>query len=285
MRALGARSERHAVGDCELVVHRLGPAGGEPWILLHGLGSTGLSWAPALRALRRDCQLAVPELSTLGGSRIPGEGLTVSRAVALLPELLEQLFPGRAVTVAGTSLGGWMAVRLALAAPERVARLFLLCPGGYLDQDWMTIETLMSVRSPSDIPRLVTALFSDPPWWMRLARGAFHSVYTAPAVQRVLRETRPEEAFGDAELAAVRCPTALVWGEDDGIFRVEVGRRMAAALPEAELYVLPAAGHVAHWETPRAFREALHQARRRFPAPPPSAKEAPWPKSQTLRTS
>lgn len=285
MRALGARPERHEIAGCELVVHRLGPADGEPWILLHGLGSTALSWAPAIRALRRDCELAVPELSVLGGSRIPGDGLTVSRAVALLPALLEQLFPGRAVTVAGTSLGGWMAIRLALTAPEQVARLVLLCPGGYLDQDWLTIEAIMSVRSRQDVPRLVGALFSDPPWWMHMAHGAFHSVYTAPAVQAVLRATVPEEAFGDTDLAQIHCPTALLWGEDDGIFRVDVGRRMAAALPQSELFVLPAAGHVAHWETPRAFRTALAAVRSRFPLTLPTAEAPTWPRSPTPPTS
>ncbi|HZI64164.1 MAG TPA: hypothetical protein VFE44_05240, partial [Thermoanaerobaculia bacterium] len=61
MRLLGARPARRTVDGAELIYWKLGPQDGEPWVLLHGLAATSISWAPALRVLRRDCRVLVPE--------------------------------------------------------------------------------------------------------------------------------------------------------------------------------------------------------------------------------
>lgn len=269
LRALGATRQTIDLGDgVELVVNRIGPADGEPWVLLHGLGSTALSWAPVLRHLRRDALLLAPELSALGGSRVPGGNLTIARATALLPRLLEQLVGDRPVTLAGTSLGGWIAIRTTLSSPHQVDRLVLLCAGGYLDQDWEAVERVMRVRSRADIPRLQAALFADPPWWTRLATGGFHAIYTSHPVQTILEQTTEADGFGDDELATISAPTAVIWGEHDGIFDVEVGRRIAAALPRSQLHVIPETAHLAHWEAPRAFLAALDSFRAAYPPTP-----------------
>ncbi|HEY2740492.1 MAG TPA: alpha/beta hydrolase, partial [Thermoanaerobaculia bacterium] len=110
---LGARRRRLQVGDVSLVYYQIGPEDGEPWVLLHGLGSVAAGWGPVLRRLRRDCRLIVPELSVLGGSDIPGGGLGVRQGVDVVARLIESEFGGRPVTVGGLSLGGWLATRLA----------------------------------------------------------------------------------------------------------------------------------------------------------------------------
>ena len=78
-----------------------------------------LSWLPVLSALRRDCRLVVPEAcSALGGTQAPGGGLSIRQGAAAMAQLIEAEFGGRPVTLCGLSLGGWMAVRLALARPD-----------------------------------------------------------------------------------------------------------------------------------------------------------------------
>ena len=91
---------------------------------------------PGDARLRRSCRMVVPELSALGGTKCPGDGLGVAASGEILQELMEREFGSRPVTLLGLSLGGWMAVRLALAHPERVSRLVLVDAGGYRDQDW-----------------------------------------------------------------------------------------------------------------------------------------------------
>src|SRR5436305_1061883 len=164
---VGARRRRLRIGRTSLVYYEVGPADGEPWLLLHGLGSVAAAWGPVMRRLRRDCRLIVPELSELGGSEIDGGaagGLGPMEGVEVIVRLLAERFGGRPVTVCGLSLGGWLATRLALAHPELVARLALVDAGGYRDQDWGGIERLVRVKDLAGVASLYGALFARVPW-------------------------------------------------------------------------------------------------------------------------
>jgi pimeloyl-ACP methyl ester carboxylesterase len=266
LRLLGARRQWLHKGCVSLVYYEIGPEDGEPWVLLHGLGSVAAGWGPVMRALRRDCRLIVPELSALGGTRCPGKGLGINPAVEILAELLEKKFGGRPVTVAGLSLGGWMAVRLALAHPERVSRLVLIDAGGYRNQDWDTIQSLVTVDDLAGVDRLYPALFVRVPWLMRISRPGFLKTYTSPSVRNVLAGLTEADTFNDADLARLRMPVELIWGEHDGLFTLETARAMAAALPNARLQVLHGRGHALHLECPGELVAALQRLRR--PAAP-----------------
>jgi pimeloyl-ACP methyl ester carboxylesterase len=271
LRLLGARRGRLRKGSLTLVYYELGPEDGEPWVLLHGLGSVAASWRPVLRRLRRSCRMLVPELSALGGTECPGGGLGMREGAEILAELVAREFGDRPVTLAGISLGGWMAARLALAHPERISRLVLIDGGGYRDQDWNTIESLVTVHDLAGIDRLYGALFVRVPWLMRFSRTAFLKAYTSPGVRYVLAGLSEADAFTDADLARLRMPTALIWGERDGLFKLQTGRAMAAALPQARLEVLPGCGHAVHLECPRALVGALQRFRRATAAAPAPA--------------
>jgi pimeloyl-ACP methyl ester carboxylesterase len=64
----------------------------------------------------------------------------------------------------------------------------------------------------------------------------------------------------------VAAPTLLVWGEHDGVVPLAVGRRLADLLPDAELAVVPGAGHSPMWDRPEAFNRLVTE----FLAAPPS---------------
>ena len=282
LRLLGARRRRLRCGEVTLAYTVAGHPDGEPWLLLHGLGSVGAGWAAVTLALRRDCRLVVPELSALGGSRSPGDCLGVPQAAEILARLLETEFGGRPVTVAGLSLGGWMAVRLALQHPERVARLVLVDAGGYRDQDWERVESLVRVNDLAGVDRLYSALFVRVPWILRISRPAFLQTYTSRAVRNALDRLCEADTFTDADLARLAMPTGLIWGEHDGLFLLETGRAMAAAIPQARLEVLPGCGHGVHLECPGALVAALQRCRRSLgmTANPPTGDE-PWPARST----
>jgi pimeloyl-ACP methyl ester carboxylesterase len=269
---LGARRRRLQVGAVSLVYYRIGREDGEPWVLLHGLGSVAASWGPVLRRLRRGCRLIVPELSELGGSTIPGGGLGVQEGAEVVARLIESEFGGRPVTLAGISLGGWLATRLALARPELVSRLVLVDAGGYRDQDWDEIERLVRVRDMAGVRELYGALFARTPWIMRLSRAGFLKAYTSRAVTGVLDGLTEADTFTAEELGRLRVPTTLLWGEKDGLFRIETARAMAAALPDATLEVLTGLGHAVHIEHPRRLAAALQRVR----ISPDPLEDQPW---------
>jgi 3-oxoadipate enol-lactonase len=266
LRLLGARhkclDDRLEDGPVALVYYCLGPAGGEPWILLHGLGAVAANWLPVMRALRRrGCRVLVPELSALGGTRGPRAGLGVVRGAFMAARLMETELGGRPASVAGISLGGWTAVRLALSRPELVSRLVLIDAGGYREQDWEAVRRLVRVENLAGIDRLYKALFVHVPWFLRLSRRGFLETYTSPSVTEVLDDLREDDTFQDGDLARLRMPTALIWGEEDGLFRVEVARAMAAALPDAHLEVIPGCAHAVHFECPRRLVAAIERFR------------------------
>jgi pimeloyl-ACP methyl ester carboxylesterase len=262
LRLLGARRKRLRKGSVSLAYYVIGRRDGEPWVLLHGLGSVAAGWAPVLRELRRSCRLVVPELSVLGGTECPGDGLGIDAGSEIVTELIEKEFGERKVTLAGLSLGGWMAVRLALAHPERVSRLVLIDAGGYRDQDWRTIQALVTVDDLAGVDRLYRALFVRAPWLMRVSRKVFLRTYTSPAVKNVLAGLSEADTFTAADLARLHMPAALIWAERDGLFTLETARAMAVALPDARLEVLPDCGHAVHLECPRALVRALQRFRR-----------------------
>lgn len=259
---VGGRRRCLRTGSVSLVYYQLGPQDGEPWLLLHGLGSVAATWKPLLRSLRGSCRLIVPELSRLGGSCIPGGGLGIRNGVEVISCLLEKEFGQQPVTVAGTSLGGWLAVRLALSRPDLVSRLLLIDAGGYRHQDWEAIEALVRVSDLGDVRRLYRSLFVHVPWIMRLSHRGFFAAYTSPAVTGVLDGLIQEDTFDDSDLRQLTMPTALIWGEKDGLFRLESAHAMLASLPNASLEVLPNCGHAVHLECPYRLATAVERFRR-----------------------
>jgi len=258
---LGARRRSLVCGEVTLAYTVVGRRGGIPWLLLHGLGSVGGGWSPVMRALRRDCRLVIPELSALGGTQAPNDCLSMRQTVEVMTRLIETEFDGRPVTVAGLSLGGWMAVRLALARPDLVARLVLIDAGGYRNQDWEKVQSLVRIDDLAGVDRLYPALFTRVPWIMKISRGAFLKSYTSAAVRNTLDGLCEADTFKNAYLARLRMPTTLIWGENDGLFSLKTGRAMAAAIPHARLDVLPGCGHALHVECPRALVAALQRVR------------------------
>ncbi|HYL05072.1 MAG TPA: alpha/beta hydrolase [Thermoanaerobaculia bacterium] len=273
--ASGGRRRRLNAGEVSLVYYRLGPppwrrwrrrsAPAEPWILLHGLGSVAATWGRALHSLRRRCDLVVPELSELGGTQAPGGTLHLDQGAQLAARLIEEEMGGGPVTVAGLSMGAWMAMRLAQTRPELVARLVLVDAAGYREQDWDRIGSLVKVDDMAGVDRLYGAMFVTPPWVMRRSRRTFLRAYTSPGVRNLLASLGEPDTYRDADLARLAMPVALIWGEHDGLFTMDVARTMAAALPRSRFYVLRGCGHAVHLECPRALAGALEQVRRDLP--------------------
>jgi 2-hydroxy-6-oxonona-2,4-dienedioate hydrolase len=277
LRARGLRRESLTVGSWRLRVWRGGRPGGEPWLLLHGMGATSATYLPLLGHLLGECEVVLPELSANGGTRGPRAAIGVGEGVDVVAEVARRCFPDSRPTVCGVSLGGWIAARLAIAHPGLASRLVLIVPGGYKHQDWQRIESMVRVETVEEIRAVWRALFVRPPWFLRFGRYGLFLLYTTPTVRDVLATIREEDAFDDHDLAKLSLPVGLVWGERDTLFRVEAGDAMRRALPIASLSVIPDAGHAVQWEKPREFAAAVAAFRVAHPLPEgaPSADDRP----------
>lgn len=225
------------------------PAGahGPPLLLVHGAGGTHLHWPEAIRALPGRRVLAV-DLPGHGQAPQPGEQTIAAYASALLG-LLDALGIPR-VVVAGHSMGGAIALTMALAAPDRVAGLFLVGTGARLRVAPALLEASADPARAAEVAEGMAAACFGPAVGaeeraalardtVALPRGVLHGDFTAC------------DAFDAMDgLAAVRAPAFLVVGSEDRLTPPKYAAFLRARLPGEGLLVVPAAGHMVACEAP-----------------------------------
>ena len=176
------------------------------------------------------------------------------------------------VVVAGHSLGALLALRLAVVAPHRVRALILLTTG----LPFRVHPELAGVPGPwrrrPAFPRgRAAAAFrrgGPPPGQRRLPPDA-----TRRTRKRGLGIDAGETDIGD--LGRVSVPVLVIVAGKDVVTSPRKGRALAAALPAAELVVLPDAGHYVHLEEPALVAGHVRDFLARLPVP--TATSAPVP--------
>ena len=234
-------------------------------VALHGFTNTGRSWDPVAAALGRP--LIAPDLRGHGAAatiRPIAPENCVADVAALAPE--------RFVLV-GYSMGGRIALRVALAHPERVEALVLVgTTPGIADPVEREARLREDEALAAEIETSSIEAFAD-----RWARGPLFKGQ-APDVAAAAREDRLRNqpaglaaalrGLGQgaceplwARLPDLRLAVMLIVGERDARYR-KVAERMAAALPRAELLTVPATRHAVHLEAPAIVAQAIERAAR-----------------------
>lgn len=235
----------------------------ESVVLLHGFSGTHRAWDGVVACLSPErysaLALDLPGHGALADDRWP---ITFEGCVASVLERGPERF-----TLAGYSMGGRIALHVALSAPERVARLVLIgASPGLRDAeerarrrecDRLLADELERVPFEDFIERWRSQpLFAgEPPAVGALARADQRRNRPA-ALAAVLRGL----GVGEMQplwdrLAELAMPVTVVAGERDVKF-TELGRRMAELIPEAELRMLPG-GHGLVLESPGALADAI----------------------------
>jgi pimeloyl-ACP methyl ester carboxylesterase len=261
----GAHREVFAADDgSRLSVWVLGPLSAErPVVLLHGLGADATYWAGTARFLvRAGRTVLLPDGPGSGRSAPPKgvEGYRLPGRVAALDALFRALGIGRADLV-GHSLGGWTAAAFAIRHPERTSRLVLVDAGGF--EAPSDIEAERRRVLPADRPgarRVLGLLFFDRPFpGAGFVVNAFGRNYGGGPAAATVAALGLADGLAGRESELPRS-TAVIWGSEETLFPLSVGKKLAAAIPGSRLFVLPGAGHDGPLEKPRLFREALAAA-------------------------
>ncbi len=235
-------------------------------ILLHGLGGDVSNWAATAPALSDKYHVYVLDQVGFGKSDKP----IVNYRVAMLVEFLDAFCKRlgvRKASLVGNSLGGWTAAAFAIAHPEKVDKLVLVDAAGYTPKRWggreMTREILAGLNpsTTEDLKRLFSLVFynkamlTDQAIEAQLAnkfkRGDGYTINSF--IESILRG----EDVLDGKVKEIKAPTLVLWGKDDGLTPLAIGKAFAEDIPGAQLVVIDNCGHVPQIEKAAEFNAAL----------------------------
>src|SRR5262245_18886785 len=212
-------------------------------------------WQPVLEILGAACRALAPSLPIFDSAITEVSIAELGRHVV---RLLDALEIERAV-VGGHSLGGHIALTLALARPERVAGVILTGSSGLFERGFT--RNVPHAPTTEYLRAKMEEIFYDPglvtPAWVEAVRRIVTTRATAIRVLQLSREAKRDSL--EARLPEVTVPTLLVWGKDDRITPVEVAERFHALIPDSELVYVTNCGHAPMLEHPRVFGDIVAQ--------------------------
>ncbi|MGB8987272.1 MAG: alpha/beta hydrolase [Candidatus Sulfotelmatobacter sp.] len=257
--------QRIKSGDAEIAYMVMGE--GPPVLLLHPFPANHEFWLPLASAFSTRYRLILPDLRGHGDSGV-GEGpATMEKHAADIFRVMDDAGLGRAPLI-GVSIGGYALFEFWREHRDRVAALGLCntkAPADAPDARAARLQAADDVIErgtepffESMIPRLLgkTTRETRPD----LVEGALRmmrkmSPQDVAQVQRGMAE-RPDSVD---TLKTIHVPTLLLTGEEDVLTGVNEAEVMRQHIPNAQLRVLPKAGHYSPWERPEETGRVLHQ--------------------------
>jgi 2-succinyl-6-hydroxy-2,4-cyclohexadiene-1-carboxylate synthase len=233
-------------------------------VLLHGFTHTGRSWGPVGAALAERYTPVAPD--------IRGHGDASDRQPVTLEAVIGDVATvgGDSFALAGYSMGGRLALHVALAHPDRVTRLTLIgASPGIADTGEREARRQDDERLAGEIERSTIEQFArrwaQTPVLAGLAPDVLEVVHadrlrsTPGGLARALRGlgTGALPPLWD-RLGELAMPVTLAVGERDEKFR-RIAAEMAVRIPRAPVAIVPGVGHAVHLEAPEAISVLLSQ--------------------------
>jgi pimeloyl-ACP methyl ester carboxylesterase len=236
----------------------------EPVLCLHGMGGAG-RWEAYHMALGSVALTHVPQLPGWQEGQPPTGIKSVQDYAALVVELLDAVGIDQGILM-GHSIGGWIALYVATAHPDRVSRLILVDPMGL---------AVPSAPSPNlqalDEESFAKAVFGRlgliataqaygfGAEWENVRRGPeFERQWKGRGLVASLVQGPCTDAELTRQVQTISAETLLIWGRLDGIVPLAHGEALRAVLPHSRLKVLERCGHLPMAEKPETFHRLLY---------------------------
>lgn len=245
-----------------------GPESGEVLILLHGFSGDKDNWPLYARRLRRGYRVIIPDLPGFGDNpRDPDADYSMDTQAKWLLAFADSLGIDR-FHIGGNSMGGFIALKFALAYPDKILSLALLNNAGVLGDTKSDLqiatengESLLTVSSAEEFDRLLAFIVYKPlplPGFIKqpycddlIANQAFLETIFWSMAEEVLNHPLNDE------LHNVAVPTLILWGRQDRLIDVSCSDVMKASIPNNHCVVFEETGHVPMLERP-AESAAVH---------------------------
>jgi pimeloyl-ACP methyl ester carboxylesterase len=226
-----------------------------PLVLINGLAEQAESWFCNLEPWRRHFDVYLPNILAYEGGALhrrieSGQTIDVDYLVERTVTYLDDFIQRPPYFIVANSLGGKIAVELAVRRPEIISRLVLICPSGLSDEERLPV--IEGVRR-HDVHALVRSVFYNP----RLVNIDLLSYYRQQFGNRLWRAGLMRTIRGTMDhrvvdlLPQVRQPTLLLLGQEDRIIDPEQTASYAEHMPNVRIVRLPRCGHAPQMEKPQ----------------------------------
>jgi pimeloyl-ACP methyl ester carboxylesterase len=232
-------------------------------ILLHGLGGNWTNWSLNIGPLAVNYHVLAPDQIGFGKSDKPLINYSIDTYVDFLDQFCKQLKIERASLV-GVSLGGWIAAAYTIAFPNKVDRLVLVDAVGYAPPANFDNRTLYGLN-PST--RAGMKALSQKVFYNQAIFGSDFVIDLALSVRinagdgytinSIIDSIGRGEGFLDKRVQAIKQPTLIVWGRQDGLVLLADGERFKKEIANSTLVVFEQCGHVPPVEKAPEFNAAV----------------------------
>ncbi|MEN2975498.1 MAG: alpha/beta hydrolase [Candidatus Caldarchaeales archaeon] len=234
-----------------------------PLLLIHGWGSSSYSWRRNYPDLSKTFKIVALDLPGFGNSAPLPSGINLDSVSSHIFNLLDQL-DLRQTYLVGHSMGGVISAYLAGKRPERISKLVLESPSFLGRRPFFTdlvknkVIAKILIRfliSKSFVRRGLRSSYGNPDLITEeTIEGYYQSVvksgYTLLEASDILKE------FDIGILERITCPILFVLGEKDKWIPIEETMRIADRM-NAQIAVIPGAGHIPHEERPQEFNRII----------------------------
>jgi len=229
-------------GGAEMAVFRLdGDASEQASLLIwaHGWGHTHRALLPLAESLRRVAPSVLLDFPGFGESPLPPEPWGTADYADAAAEWLAGLGATRRIWI-GHSFGTRVGLQLAARHPDAVQGLFLIAAAGLPPQRSLAAQIRITARRCAF--RIARSLTPEGPGRDRLRERFGSADYRQAGQMRPILVKAVSENLTDVA-RAVRCPTVLVYGENDRETPPDIGERLQGLIPKAQLHVLRGFDH------------------------------------------
>ena len=250
---------------------------GRALVLLHGLTATHANWEATIPAFADRWRVIAPDLPGHGRSGKPDAPYSIDFYAGVIRSLGRELGVPEAVVI-GNSLGGQIALELAISYPRWTRALVLAAPAGAFTAPVQALRWAVGAAARPEVLRVAL------PWAFErcvydpslpfceerrrlLAERLAHEDYPSFA-RAIARSLRGALAAARQPVERVFQPTLVVWGREDRMVGVAGSRRLMRALPHARLTVLERCGHLPMLEQGERFNRAVEEFLRAVDAAP-----------------
>ncbi|MBF0442474.1 MAG: alpha/beta hydrolase [Oligoflexales bacterium] len=266
-------------GGQKIDFFRIGNGTGEPLLILHGFADMKESYLLPTLILKWGFDLIIPDLPGFSNpSSWNRERFTVENYGIWLSELIDHLNLDK-INIVGHSLGGYVAIQLAVTTSQKIKTLTLIDPAGILGEqyqsyyhDFMIGKNIFEVLDISDLNELYRNLFYRVPLNFRIAKPFIlkrfidnfelfekisHDLF---AGIRTFRDVELRKKSYADRTKGLSLRLLVFWGEQDAIFPYRSIELIKRENPFAEIFCMKKTGHCPHMERPLVFALRLRKA-------------------------